>query len=178
MLNKYFTCHHLLFSKKKCTLAAVVFLLMSCNSAFSQTLVNSTGNTIQNNTISVEYSIGEIGITTLAGGENYVTQGLLQPILNIKSCSMLQLIPNAFTPDNNGLNDCFGVKNWPATLNFALSIYNRWGQLVFQTTSVTACWNGEYNGKPQPGGAYVYIINANTTQCGKRTIKGTVVLIR
>lgn len=47
-----------------------------------QTLVNSTGSTIKNNSYYFEYSIGEISITTISGSTNNVTQGLLQP--NIK----------------------------------------------------------------------------------------------
>jgi len=50
--------------------------------AMSQTLVNSTGNTIKDNYFYFEYSIGEISITTLSGGTDNITQGLLQP--NIK----------------------------------------------------------------------------------------------
>lgn len=50
--------------------------------SYSQTLVNTTGNTIKDNSYFFEYSIGEIGINTLAGNTNNVTQGLLQP--NIK----------------------------------------------------------------------------------------------
>ena len=50
--------------------------------AISQTVVNSTGNTLKDNSYYFEYSVGEISITTLSGNTNNVTQGLLQP--NIK----------------------------------------------------------------------------------------------
>jgi len=63
------------------TLWVLSFLLFAC-SAKTQTLVNSTGNTIKDNSYYFEYSIGEIAITTLIGTTNNVTQGLLQP--NIK----------------------------------------------------------------------------------------------
>ena len=54
----------------------------------------------------------------------------------------------------------------------------RLGQLVFKTSSILECWNGDFNGQPQPTGAYVYFLSANTTLCGQITNKGTVVLVR
>lgn len=159
---------------------SIIFLtvLLSCSNVYSQTLLSSTGNTIQNNTISVEYTIGEIGISTLAGNQSYATQGFLQPIFKFKDCSLLEFIPNAFTPNKDNINDCFGVKNWPATSSYELTIYNRWGQLVFKTTNASECWNGDFQGQPQSTGTYVYIIKANTSLCGQITKKGTVTLIR
>src|SRR5215204_2070688 len=60
----------------------ILIILASFTTANSQTVVNSTGNTIKDNSFYFEYSVGEISITTLAGSTNNVTQGLLQP--NIK----------------------------------------------------------------------------------------------
>lgn len=86
-------------------------------------------------------------------------------------------LPDAFTPNGDGLNDCFGVKNWGFTTKFDMSIYNRYGQVIFKTTDATECWNGSFNGIPQPTGTYVYMISAETP-CGKTFKKGTVVLLR
>ena len=60
-----------------------IFLLISFLNANSQTVVNSTGNTLKDNSYYFEYSIGEICITTLSGTTNNVTQGLLQPNIKI-----------------------------------------------------------------------------------------------
>lgn len=86
-------------------------------------------------------------------------------------------LPDAFTPNGDGLNDCFGVKNWGFTTKFDMSVYNRYGQVIFKTTDATECWNGSFNGMPQPTGTYVYMISAETP-CGKTFKKGTVVLLR
>jgi hypothetical protein len=61
-----------------------LFIFLVCLTIIinGQTVVNSTGNTIKDNSYYFEYSVGEISITTLSGGANNVTQGLLQP--NIK----------------------------------------------------------------------------------------------
>lgn len=144
----------------------------------SQTVVNSTGNTMENGDVSVEYSIGEISINTLSANQDVATQGLLQPIFLVKGCNLLRFIPNAFTPNGDRLNDGFGVKGWPETKSFELCVYNRWGELVFKTTNVFERWNGEWKGKPQPIGTYVYTIKAQTASCGTVQEKGTVTLIR
>jgi gliding motility-associated-like protein len=156
----------------------LLIVLTYSTNACTQTLVNTTGSTIQNSNLSIEYSIGEIGITTLAENQQYITQGFLQPKYRIKDCNLLQLIPTAFTPNKDNLNDCFGVRNWPIVSTYELSVYNRWGLLVFKTSNITECWNGELHGQPQPFGTYVYNIKANTIACGQIASKGTLILIR
>ncbi|MDP4263889.1 MAG: gliding motility-associated C-terminal domain-containing protein [Bacteroidota bacterium] len=161
-------------------LISVNLSLLFQQGASGQQLVNATGNTITDNNISIEYAIGEIAITTLSSGDVFVTQGLLQPIIKIDGgdpCKMLDLIPNAFTPNNDGLNDCYGLKQWPYASSFEMSIFNRWGGLIFKTTDMFACWDGKFKGKDQPVGVYVYMIRA-TTSCGPVFKKGTFALIR
>ena len=89
------------------------------------------------------------------------------------------LVPNAFTPNQDGLNDCFGVKYWSVTDEFELSIYNRWGQLVFVTKDKMKCWDGKFKGVEQASGVFVYQIRAKSP-CSAETVykKGTLVLIR
>jgi gliding motility-associated-like protein len=86
-------------------------------------------------------------------------------------------VASAFTPNNDGNNDCFGLKNWPPVNSLQFSIFNRWGQRVFFTTNLGECWDGTWNGKAQPAGGYVYQIIA-TTPCGTAFRKGSVILIR
>jgi gliding motility-associated-like protein len=86
-------------------------------------------------------------------------------------------MPNAFTPNNDGLNDCFGVRKWGNVANLQFSVYNRWGDLMFYTTDDSNCWDGIYKNIPQPPGTYVYFVKGNTI-CGYVERKGTMVLIR
>ncbi|OIR05733.1 hypothetical protein GALL_121680 [mine drainage metagenome] len=87
------------------------------------------------------------------------------------------LVPNAFTPNGDGLNDCFGIKGWGVVLNFEFSIFNRWGERIFFTTDPSNCWNGNYKSIPQSMGTFIYKIKAKTL-CGDVERNGTLVLLR
>ncbi|WP_276501743.1 gliding motility-associated C-terminal domain-containing protein [Terrimonas pollutisoli] len=88
------------------------------------------------------------------------------------------LMPNAFTPNNDGLNDCYGVKYWGVIEKFEFSIYNRWGERIFTTKNPGQCWDGTYKGVEQDGGVYVYMIKAKTICEAEVFRKGTFTLIR
>ena len=86
-------------------------------------------------------------------------------------------IPNAFSPNGDTKNDAFfilakGVKD------FTLHIYNRWGQEVFISNDINTGWDGNYKGKPQPGGVYQFFFTI-TYQNGKsENHSGPVTLLR
>jgi gliding motility-associated-like protein len=86
-------------------------------------------------------------------------------------------MPSAFTPNGDGLNDCYGIKYWGLIQELDFSIYNRWGQRVFHTKTPGDCWDGTFKGEKQNPDVFVYIINAKTN-CGKIFRKGTFLLIR
>lgn len=86
-------------------------------------------------------------------------------------------LPNAFTPNGDGKNDCFGLKGFGSSQKIYFIIYNRWGEKVFETNDINTCWNGQYKGHPVESGNYVYYITAKTN-CGDIVRKGNVILIR
>jgi gliding motility-associated-like protein len=86
-------------------------------------------------------------------------------------------IPNAFTPNGDGRNDCFGIRFWGNVISLDISIFNRWGQQVFRSTDPNACWDGKFKGADQPAGAYIYFIKV-TAGCGTTSHKGAITLIR
>lgn len=90
----------------------------------------------------------------------------------------LFLVPNAFTPNNDGLNDCFGIKHWGVLEDVEFSIYNRWGELIFHTTDASKCWDGTWKNLKQDPGVFVYWIRAKSLCGGNVFRKGTVLLIR
>ena len=88
------------------------------------------------------------------------------------------LMPNAFTPNKDGINDVFHVL---ALDNYELSsftIYTRWGQKIFSTTNATVGWDGTFKGLPQATGLYVYYLEMKSKAGKKISRKGTVLLIR
>lgn len=87
------------------------------------------------------------------------------------------VVPSAFSPNGDGRNDCFGIKRWGDVKVEEFSIYNRWGGRLFTTRNPSDCWDGTFNGTPQPAGGYVYVIKA-WSFCGEITRKGIVTLVR
>ena len=86
--------------------------------------------------------------------------------------------PNAFSPYGDGVNDLFSIKG-QGVQNYALEIFNRWGQLVFQSDDLDIAWNGEYRGSQVPVGTYVYQVKALNVSGDHTIVKnGHVVLIR
>jgi gliding motility-associated-like protein len=86
-------------------------------------------------------------------------------------------VPDAFTPNGDGINDCFGVQAWGFVTDFSFSIYNRWGQLLFHTNRTSDCWDGSVKGMRQNTGVYIYQIHGRGF-CGEISRSGTVALIR
>lgn len=95
-----------------------------------------------------------------------------------KKCDFEIYMPNAFTPNGDGLNDYFGVPNYNKNKLVKLSIYNRWGQLIFQTTDINKRWDGSFKKNPQPMGAYVYYLEMETLHGKAITKKGVITMIR
>lgn len=90
-------------------------------------------------------------------------------------------LPNAFTPNYDGVNDIFvGTGRFEYITNFQLTIWNRWGELVFQTNNPTEGWNGKKNnmGAQISPGVYVYKVDYENPQGKKVEQKGFVTLIR
>lgn len=86
-------------------------------------------------------------------------------------------LPNAFTPGRNDRNSIIYVRGF-AVKDFKWNIYNRWGELVFTTNSVSVGWDGTYKGKPQPMDVYAYTIEATMGDGEKVKKSGDITLIR
>jgi gliding motility-associated-like protein len=87
--------------------------------------------------------------------------------------------PSSFTPNNDGKNDLFNFLGAHNISEYHLSIYNRWGETLFETNDFTKGWTGQYKGKFQEPGVYVWVCNFKKSNNSLQQIrKGTVVLIR
>ncbi|PCJ67474.1 MAG: hypothetical protein COA58_03920 [Bacteroidetes bacterium] len=88
------------------------------------------------------------------------------------------LVPSAFTPSNDGLNDGFGPLIFDQSNNYSMLIFNRWGEQIFESNSLSEKWNGTYQGVDCPQGAYLYLISYTNDNNYRQMAKGTVTLIR
>ena len=93
------------------------------------------------------------------------------------AASLARYLPTAFTPNGDGLNDCYGIKNWMKITRLQFGIFNRFGERVFYTTDPATCWDGNFRGKKADPGAYVYYVKAST-DCGDVDVTGNLILIR
>jgi gliding motility-associated-like protein len=95
------------------------------------------------------------------------------------SCENCFWAPNAFTPNGDGNNDMFGVKQQCLLTNATFIIYDRWGNEVFSTTDMKEKWDGMYNGMKAPMDTYTYMVEywllANKP---RQVFKGNFILIR
>ena len=110
------------------------------------------------------------------------------------SCEQLRairevFIPNIFTPNSDPLNNTYCIDGFlDGCDEFELWIYNRWGELVFNTTDMNECWDGTVSNssKPHPPGTYFYILevtegkfsNDQSTPLKTYKTSGTVTLVR
>jgi gliding motility-associated-like protein len=88
------------------------------------------------------------------------------------------LLPSAFTPNGDGLNDGFGISNIFATGDLlSLEVFDRWGNIVFRTNDVRGKWDGFYKGQAVNPGVFLYKVQYKCE--GKENVKsGSVTVIR
>lgn len=98
--------------------------------------------------------------------------------IEMQDCNCKSFIPNAFTPNADGLNDVFALKTICASTNFSLSIYNRFGQRVFQSNSQDKGWDGTYQGQPCDIGTYFYYLKFTGPRHNDFEQKGDITLFR
>ena len=87
-------------------------------------------------------------------------------------------IPNAFSPNGDGLNDVFKAVAPGIKQVYYFQVFNRWGELMFQTQNISTGWDGRSRGIQQPSAVYVWIIKGVDLAGKLVELKGTVTLIR
>ena len=87
-------------------------------------------------------------------------------------------VPSAFSPNNDGINDIIFAKGWGLKELIAFKIYNRFGELVFESTDFNVGWNGIYKGKEQNIETYIYTVEALTFSDKVLTKTGNISLLR
>lgn len=95
---------------------------------------------------------------------------------------LLVYVPNAFTPDNDGVNDVFvPVLSGFSPVEYSFSVFNRWGEEVFTSSQPGEWWNGSANGGAYyvPDGVYIWVVEVRASfSAQKRRIEGHVTVLR
>jgi len=122
--------------------------------------------------------VGQYPITVSGAiSSNYVftyIPGLLtiNPVVQIGAAV---IVPNMFTPNGDGINDTWDIKNLSTYINCTVEIFNRYGAGVYFSNGYPIAWDGKYKGVELPVGTYYYIIN---TGSGGKAFSGYVTIIR
>jgi gliding motility-associated-like protein len=97
--------------------------------------------------------------------------------ITIEPCEKI-VVPNAFTPNGDGVNDVFKPTFYGSSVNYTLTIFNRWGQMIFKSRDPGKGWDGTISGVLQPEGTYIW--NCDFQLIGNKPDhkSGAVILIR
>lgn len=123
-----------------------------------------------------------------AGTKTYTVQLVVQ---NDKNCSDTArhdikvvtscyiTVPSAFSPNGDNNNDYLYPLNAFKATHLLFRVYNRYGQLVFETTDWSKRWDGRFNGQPQPSGTYVWTLSYTHIDTQQKIVqKGVTTLVR
>ena len=157
----------------------------------ANTLVTFTN--LSTNAVTYEWTFGDGGTSTDKNAQHVFTElgtyNVCLTATNSNGCSDVYCrtveseadgvvdIPTAFTPNGDGINDVLYVKGF-GIQNMQLLIFNRWGELVFQTQDYKIGWDGTYHGKLQEMEVYVYSLTGNFADGVLFEKKGNITLLR
>ncbi|HEY0678901.1 MAG TPA: gliding motility-associated C-terminal domain-containing protein [Chitinophagaceae bacterium] len=105
------------------------------------------------------------------------SQSIQKPVKIYISCVVA--VPNAFTPNGDRKNDFLYPLNAVKADNLEFTVYNRWGQMIFNTKNWKQGWDGRFQGREQPTGTYVWVLRYVNRDTGKKVQqRGYAVLVR
>jgi gliding motility-associated-like protein len=84
-------------------------------------------------------------------------------------------VPTAFSPNGDGINDVWHIPFLNSYSGATVQVFNRYGQIVYQSTNNSIGWDGQFKGKPQPSGSYVWMLNTGSL---RKLMVGTVMIVR
>jgi gliding motility-associated-like protein len=84
-------------------------------------------------------------------------------------------VPNVFSPNGDGINDTWNIKNLADYQDCTVNVFNRYGQKVYSSHGYSVPWDGRMNGSPLPVGTYYYVINVKQ---GEPPMTGSVTIVR
>jgi gliding motility-associated-like protein len=131
-----------------------------------------------NNSISPSITISQPGWYWLQVSDKNNCIGLDSILVNPKECLKGLYVPSGFTPNNDGKNDLFKPILLGNVKAYQFWIFNRWGQIVFQTTDLSKGWNGTFGGLPQDNRVFVWMCRYQLESEPLKMANGTFIIIR
>ncbi|MFH0894387.1 MAG: choice-of-anchor L domain-containing protein [Bacteroidota bacterium] len=125
-----------------------------------------------------QYTYPDTGIymvTLIVENSTGCVDSIIKPIIIYPELHVY--VPNAFTPNADGMNDFFFAIA-PGAILHEMRIYDHWGELLFMSGDRYKYWDGTFKGNPAPMGVYAYILHFETPDRRKFDKAGTVTLIR
>lgn len=134
----------------------------------------SSGTTGTTHTVSAQM-VDSVTLTVVALGALNCENNNNSLTVKIKADPIF--IPNAFTPNGDGLNDIFKPEG-KTIAALDIMVFTQWGELIFHSNTLGTGWDGRFNGKPQPSGVYMYTIRVIQNDKTVITRKGAINLLR
>lgn len=146
-----------------------------------KSIILQTGNTIAD---SYAWSTGETSpsIRVEKTGAYYVTVKEADcfasdtVLVSAGDCDVF--LPSAFTPNQDKLNDEFGVVGEVTLQYYKMQVFSKWGELIFNSNDIAKKWDGKFKGKDMPNGSYLWTLTYVNRKGRKFYEQGTVMLIR
>ena len=156
---------------------SVIFTNMSSNDVTSFFFTTSTGTIFTNqNAFELYSSVGTFEVCLNVTNSAGCTDSTCQLIDVIEQIDTTVIVPNVFTPNNDGNNDLFQTTGLDG---YSLSIYNRWGQEIFSASPYLNNWDGRNNsGKEISSGTYFYILYPPSDDSKNEIMNGYLLLSR
>lgn len=116
-------------------------------------------------------------VTLLVIDNNGCTDSIIKPVKIFGESGVF--VPNAFTPDGDNLNEFFMPKGFGITQNkYSFVIFNRWGEVIFESHQLDIGWDGSYKGTLVPVGVYVWKLNYNDVNGKSHSETGKVTIVK
>ncbi len=163
---------------------SIVLTRGSCNNSKGNINIVATGGTLP-----IQFSIDGINYQSSGVFDNLDSGKYITYVKDANGCissDTVQLIPdgcglvlpNAFSPNGDGLNDIFRIKYPFAVKAFSLAVYNRLGEKMFETSNMTKGWDGTFKGIKQSVDVYAWVVHLTSLNNIEQTIKGIVTLLK
>lgn len=147
------------------------------NDYFALTLNDSYAYRVNGEDITIPYLIQESGFYSIEAS-NYCGTGYASFLVNEIDCSCNVFIPNTFSPNGDEDNQRWKPSSICVFNRYELSVYNRWGELIFRTNDPNDSWDGTFKGKNVETGVYIYTLYYTTEDEWEDQLKGHINVIR